>query len=61
MSETAPVQDEQFDAWLRQRRLAARWGQPEELVGTLLYLASPASDFVNGQILYVDGGMSAVL
>ncbi len=39
---------------------AAR-GRPEELVGTLLYLASPAADFVNGQILYVDGGMSAVL
>jgi gluconate 5-dehydrogenase len=58
---SALVQDEQFDAWLKQRTPAARWGQPEELIGTLLYLASPASDFVNGQILYVDGGMSAVL
>jgi gluconate 5-dehydrogenase len=58
---SALVQDEQFDAWLRRRTPAARWGRPEELVGTLLYLASPASDFVNGQILYVDGGMSAVL
>jgi gluconate 5-dehydrogenase len=55
------VNDEQFGAWLRQRTPAARWGRPEELVGTLLYLASPAADFVNGQILYVDGGMSAVL
>ena len=36
-------------------------GRPEELVGALLFLASPASDFVNGQILYVDGGMSAVI
>ena len=49
------------------RRVAAaadaggRWGRPEELVGALLFLASPASDFVNGQILYVDGGMSAVV
>jgi len=58
---SALVQDEQFDAWLRRRTPAARWGRPEELVGTLLYLAAPASDFVNGQILYVDGGMSAVL
>ncbi|MEO8689726.1 MAG: SDR family oxidoreductase [Solirubrobacteraceae bacterium] len=58
---SALVNDEAFDAWLRQRTPAARWGRPEELVGTLLYLASPAADFVNGQILYVDGGMSAVL
>jgi gluconate 5-dehydrogenase len=58
---SALVADEQFSAWLRQRTPAARWGKPEELVGTLLYLASPAADFVNGQILYVDGGMSAVL
>jgi gluconate 5-dehydrogenase len=58
---SALVQDEQFDAWLKQRTPAARWGQPEELIGTVLYLASPASDFVNGQILYVDGGLSAVL
>ncbi len=55
------MQDEQFTAWLKQRTPAARWGRPEELIGTVLYLASPASDFVNGQILYVDGGMSAVL
>jgi gluconate 5-dehydrogenase len=58
---SALVNDEQFTTWLKQRTPAGRWGQPEELVGTLLYLASPASDFVNGQILYVDGGMSAVL
>ena len=58
---SALVQDEEFTAWLKQRTPAARWGRPEELVGTVLYLASPASDFVNGQILYVDGGMSAVL
>jgi gluconate 5-dehydrogenase len=55
------VADEQFDEWIRRRTPAARWGRPEELVGALLFLASPASDFVNGQVLYVDGGMSAVL
>jgi gluconate 5-dehydrogenase len=55
------VDDEQFDAWVRRRTPAARWGRPEELVGALLFLASPASDFVNGQVLYVDGGMSAVV
>ena len=57
----ALVEDEEFDAWLRQRTPAGRWGRPEELVGALLFLASPASDFVNGQILYVDGGISAVV
>ena len=58
---SALVADEAFSAMLRQRTPAARWGRPEELVGALLFLASPASDFVNGQILYVDGGMSAVI
>ena len=57
----ALVQDEEFDAWLRRRTPAGRWGRPEELVGALLFLASPASDFVNGQIVYVDGGLSAVV
>ena len=57
----ALVEDEEFDAWLRRRTPAGRWGRPEELVGALLFLASPASDFVNGQILYVDGGISAVV
>ena len=37
------------------------WGKPAELVGTVVYLASAASDYVNGQIVYVDGGMLAVL
>ena len=58
---SALVADPEFDAMLRRRTPAARWGRPEELVGALLFLASPASDFVNGQILYVDGGMSAVI
>ena len=58
---SALVADPEFDAMLRGRTPAARWGRPEELVGALLFLASPASDFVNGQILYVDGGLSAVI
>ena len=51
----------EFNAWVCQRTPANRWGRPEELVGAAVFLASPASDFVNGQILYVDGGMLAAL
>ena len=50
-----------FDAWVKGRTPARRWGQPDELAGTAVYLASAASDYVNGQIIYVDGGMLAVL
>jgi gluconate 5-dehydrogenase len=50
-----------FDAWVKDRTPAQRWGRPEELVGTAIFLASRASDFVNGQIVYVDGGFLAVL
>jgi gluconate 5-dehydrogenase len=50
-----------FDAWVKQRTPARRWGRPDELVGTAVYLASSASDFVNGQIVYVDGGLLAVM
>jgi gluconate 5-dehydrogenase len=52
-------EDEEFDKWLRNRTPANRWGYPEELVGTLIYLSSHASDYVNGHIVYVDGGMLA--
>ena len=58
---SALVADEEFSAWVRARTPAGRWGQVEDLVGTLIYLASDASAFVNGQIVYVDGGMLAVL
>jgi gluconate 5-dehydrogenase len=51
----------EFDAWLKRRVPAARWGDVEELGGAAVFLASRASDYVNGQILYVDGGMLAVL
>jgi gluconate 5-dehydrogenase len=55
------VADPEFSAWVRGRTPAGRWGTVEDLVGALLFLCSPASDFVNGQVLYVDGGMLAVL
>jgi gluconate 5-dehydrogenase len=51
----------EFNAWLLSRVPAGRWGEPSELAGAVVFLASSASDFVNGQILYVDGGMLAVL
>ncbi len=52
-------EDEKFDAWLCARVPANRWGDPEELIGAAIFLASRASDYVNGQILYVDGGLTA--
>ena len=57
----ALIDNPQFDGWVKARTPARRWGKPEELVGAAVFLASPASDYVNGQIIYVDGGMSAVL
>lgn len=55
------IENPQFNAWVCQRTPAGRWGQPEELVGAAIFLASRASDFVNGQILAVDGGVLAGL
>ncbi|WP_405630705.1 SDR family oxidoreductase [Streptomyces sp. NBC_00016] len=55
------VRDEEFSAWVRRRTPAGRWGRTEDLVGGVLFLASPAADFVGGQVLYVDGGMTSVL
>lgn len=57
----ALVADAAFNAWVVGRTPARRWGRPEELGGTVVFLASPASDYVNGQTIYVDGGMLAVL
>ena len=57
----ALVNDPAFNAWVVGRTPARRWGKPEELVGTAIFLASSASNYVNGQIIYVDGGMLAVL
>ncbi|SHN12793.1 SDR family oxidoreductase [Roseibium suaedae] len=57
----ALLSDPKFDAWVKGRTPARRWGRPEELAGTVIYFASGASDYVNGQIVYADGGMISVL
>jgi gluconate 5-dehydrogenase len=57
----ALMENPTFDAWVKGRTPAKRWGRPDELAGTAVYLASAASDYVNGQIIFVDGGMLAVL
>jgi gluconate 5-dehydrogenase len=55
------VDDTAFSGWLSQRTPAGRWGEVSELGGAAVFLASPAADFINGQILFVDGGLSASL
>jgi gluconate 5-dehydrogenase len=57
----ALVEDPKFNAWLEARTPAGRWGKVEELQGACIFLASSASDFVNGQIIYVDGGVLATV
>ena len=59
---TQPLADDpKFDAFVKGRTPSRRWGLPKDLVGVAVFLASSASDYVNGQIIYVDGGMTAVL
>ena len=58
---TALMNDEKFSAWVCARTPAGRWGKVEELQGAAIFLASDASSFVNGHILLVDGGMTAVV
>ena len=55
----ALVDNAAFDAWVKSSNPSQRWGKPEELVGTAVYLSSQASSYVNGQIIYVDGGWLA--
>jgi gluconate 5-dehydrogenase len=55
------VENADFNKWICGRTPAGRWGQPHELAGAAVFLASTASDFVNGQVLYVDGGLLASL
>lgn len=55
------VDDPEFSAWVAQRTPAGRWGDVADLVGTLVFLSSDAAAFVNGQTIYVDGGMTAVV
>jgi gluconate 5-dehydrogenase len=57
----ALVADPEFSAWLEKRTPAGRWGKIEELVGAAVFLSSPASSFVNGHTLFVDGGITACL
>ncbi len=57
----ALVDNPEFSAWLTNRTPAARWGEVEELVGAAVFLAGPASTFVNGHTLYVDGGITTCL
>jgi gluconate 5-dehydrogenase len=57
----ALVDDPVFTAWLEKRTPAGRWGDVEELIGAAVFLASRASSFVNGHMLYVDGGITTSL
>ncbi|MGV8897292.1 MAG: SDR family oxidoreductase [Rhodoglobus sp.] len=57
----ALVEDEAFNSWVVNRTPAQRWGNTEELAGTLIYLSSSASNFVSGQNIFVDGGMTSVV
>jgi gluconate 5-dehydrogenase len=52
-------ENKEFDAWLCARVPADRWGDPDELIGAAIFLASAASDYVNGQTIFVDGGLTA--
>jgi gluconate 5-dehydrogenase len=59
---TAPLKNDQaFNDWLTRRTPAGRWGEMPELAGAAVFLASEASSYVNGHLLFVDGGMTAVL
>ena len=62
-SQTAPIRvgGHPFNEFIISRTPAARWGDPEDLVGAAVFLSSKASDFVNGQIIYVDGGILATI
>ncbi|MBK5529410.1 SDR family oxidoreductase [Pseudomonas sp. TH06] len=57
----ALIDDPVFSDWLMQRTPAGRWGRVDELCGAAVFLASSASDFVNGQTLFVDGGLTSVV
>jgi gluconate 5-dehydrogenase len=56
---TALINNAEFSAWVAKRTPAGRWGDPREIAGAAVFLASPAADYVTGHLLYVDGGFSA--
>jgi len=58
---TALRADKAFDDWVCQNTPAGRWAEPEELVGAAIFLSAPASDYVNGHMLAVDGGFLAAM
>ena len=59
---TKPLaENEKFDSWIKSRTPAGRWGDVKELVGATIFLASEASSYINGHILFVDGGLSSVV
>lgn len=62
-TQTAPIRVDghPFNDFIINRTPAGRWGNPEDLAGTAVFLASQASDFVNGQVVYVDGGILATI
>lgn len=62
-AQTAPIRVDgnPFHEFIIQRTPAGRWGNPEDLAGTAIFLASKASDFINGQLIYVDGGILATI
>lgn len=55
------AEDPEFDAWVKKEVPLARWGNPDELIGTAIFLASDASNYVHGFTVYVDGGWQACL
>jgi gluconate 5-dehydrogenase len=57
----ALIENAEFNAWVCKRAPAGRWGQPEEIAGLAVFLASAASNYVTGQLLVIDGGMSVAL
>jgi gluconate 5-dehydrogenase len=59
---TRPLaEDPEFDGWIKGRTPAGRWGKPDELIGAAVFLSSAASDFVSGQVLFVDGGLMSCI
>jgi gluconate 5-dehydrogenase len=57
----ALIANAEFSAWVEKRTPAGRWGEVAELVGAAVFLASDASNYVNGQLIMVDGGMTSVV
>jgi gluconate 5-dehydrogenase len=55
------LEDREFDAMVRSRTPAGRWGEPSDLTGAAVFLASRASDYITGQIIYVEGGLLSAL